>query len=617
MKRRGLTIFSGLLGGIAALSLCWLGGCAHDANSGLDIVPYPNEVRIVWSIRGNQFSSDYWYYTVFNFSKSPSTSAVDRPIDLISNEDRALNWELYVGFHPESGTTELFTKQMPRGPTVIGTDDGPTCTTTFDADGNGFGDIVVTCADGGTTQLIRSIAVQEDNLEPIYFRPIETISNGVRPFRCHDYDLDGDGNQDVVVLDAGDGNNAPFIRVLQGNGNAEFTALADQPLGVDRLIDSIMDEFNNDTVDDLAILTETGGVVQASILLGNTDGTFTAQAPLTVGDSAISLQSGQINQGIDSLVVAEEGTGAFDGVVRVIDVDVDGSLSLRDQLSVPGRCFSAGIGDMFGNINDVVACWQNADGSGSAGTWITDSDGLFAESPVAFSTGNNVPTYCIAHETGNNSNTDIVLVTGDPDTLDQSLFIQEGGRFVPDQTSLESQFAWVNDLITYITGLQPTRIEVGDVDDLGVEELIVPHTSLDEGGSSISIFYGLGKNNYTTAERYWTDTLPEILGSTTQWYVGHQFSNNQFLLTIDPNVFYDQAEQRPEDFVVQFFTCDRGVNLVDNQDQLGIVLDQLNDPIAVPMEVDFFVDEQINPQANTNVYSVPEADIDFYQITVN
>ncbi len=604
------------LGLAAAVALLWLGGCAHDANTGLDIVPYPNEVRIVWSVRGNQFSGDYWYYTVFNFSKSPSTSAVDRPLDVISNELRALNWELYVGFHPASGSTELFTKQIPRGPTVIGTEDGPTCTATFDADGNGFGDIVVTCADGGVTQLIRSIATQVDILEPIYFRPVQTISTGIRPLRCHDYDLDADGNTDVAILDAGNGSTAPFIRVLQGNGNAEFTALADQPLGVDTLIDSIMDEFNNDTVDDIALLSETGGVRQVTILLGNADGTFSAQSPLTVGGTAEALQSGQIIQGTDSLVVAEQGTAAA-GNIRLLDVAVDGSLSLRQELSVPGRCFSAGIGNMFGPNNDVVACWENADGTGSAGTWITDADGVTADNPVSFSTGNNVPTYCIAHETGNNNNTDIVLVTGDPDNLDQSLFIQEGGRFVPDSGGISSQFAWVNDIITYLTGLQPTRIEVGDVDDLGVQEMIVPHTSLEEGGSSISIFYGLGKNNYTTAERYWTDTLPEILGSTTQWLVGQQFTNNAFALSIDPNVFYDLAEQRPEDFTVQFFTCDRGINLLDNVDQLGIVLDQLNDPVAVRMEVDFYTDEQINPQANTNVYSVAEADINDWQIQVN
>src|SRR5690606_25944923 len=126
-----------------------------------------------------------------------------------------------------------------------------------------------------------------------------------------------------------------------------------------------------------------------------------------------------------------------------------------------------------------------------------------------------------------------------------------------------------------LTGLQPTRIEVAPVDNLSRDELIVPHTSLDDGGNSISIFYGLGKSNYTTAERYWTDTLPDILSNTYPWYVASQFTQNAISLTIDPNVFYDLAEQRPENFTVQFFTCDRGINLLDNEDQLGEVRDQL------------------------------------------
>ncbi|MCB1218087.1 hypothetical protein KDL44_11885 [bacterium] len=598
------------------IALC-AGGCAHDANTGLDIVPYPDEVSIIWSVRGNQFSPDYWYYTVFNFSKAPSTNAVDRPLDELNNELRALNWELYVGFHPESGGVQLLTKQMPAGPTVIGTGDGPVCTTTFDADGNNFGDIVVACAEDGVTQIVQSIAVQDNLLEPVYFEPVRDISTGVRPWRCHNYDFDADGNRDVVVLDAGNTATAPFLRVLQGNGNAEFAALTDQPLGIDVLIDSIMDEFNNDAIGDIALIGESGGVRQVTVLLGNADGTFTASAPFTVDDTALSLQAGQLETGVDSLAVAEELLDATTGGVRVLDVATDGSLTERAQLSVPGRCFSADIGNGYLSREAVLACWQNPDGSGAAGAWVTDVDGLLPDSPVAFGTGSNVPTYCISHETGNDNDTDIVLVTGDPDNLDQSLFIQEGGRITPDPDSVVTEFAWVNDTITYLTGLQPTRIEVADVDDLSREELIVPHTSLDDGGSSISIFYGLGKNNYTTAERYWTDTLPDILSQVYPWYVDGRFANNQFQLLIDPNVFYDLAEQRPENFTVQFFTCDRGINLIDNVNQDGEVLDQLLTPIAVELEVDFYTDEQINPQANTNVFSIPEADIDNWQISVS
>ncbi|MCB1220988.1 MAG: hypothetical protein H7A35_08225 [Planctomycetales bacterium] len=616
MPRICLTLTSRSLALAAVLAMLIPGGCAHDANSGLDIVPYPDEVNIIWSVRGNSFSPDYWYYTVFNFSKAPSISAVDRPIDVISNEDRALNWELYIGFHPETGGTQLFTKQIPRGPTVIGTGDGPTCTTTFDADGNGFGDIVVTCAEDGVTQLIESVAVQDNLLEPIYFRPVRDINDGVRPFRCHNYDFDADGNRDVVVLDAGNAGTAPFIRVLQGNGNAEFTALADQPLGIEVLVDSIMQEFNNDTISDIALIGESGGVRSVQVLLGNADGTFTATDSITVADRAISLQHGILEQGTDSLAIAESGTGAADGMVRVLDVADDGTISLRSTLDVPGECFSASIGNGYLSREAVLACWQNADGTGSAGAWLTDSAGTLAATPVAFSTGNNVPTYCLADETGNDNSSDIILVTGDPDNLDQTLYIQRSGRETPEGGG-DSVFTWEGDIITYLTGLQPTRIEVAPVDNLSRDELIVPHSSLEDGGNSISIFYGLGKSNYTTAERYWTDTLPDILSNTYAWYVGSQFTQNAISLTIDPNVFYDLAEQRPEDFTVQFFTCDAGINLLDNEDQLGEVRDQLLNPIAVQMEVDFYTDEQINPQANTDVFSVAEADIDNYQITVN
>ena len=620
MFSRTINLLACTLCSIALLALTSLGGCAHDANSGLNIVPYPNEVRIVWGVRGNQFSSEFWYYTVFNLSRAPSISQLDRPLDVISNEDRAENWELYVGFHPGTGGTEVFTKQIPTGPTVIGTAEGPTCTTTFDADGNAYGDIAVTCAEGGVTQLVRSIVVQENILLPIYFRPLETISTGIRPWRCHNYDYNTDSNRDVVILDAGNAGTAPFIRVMTGDGQAGFTALPDQPLGVDVLIDSVMDEFNNDTIGDLAVLSSNaaGDSWSLTVYLGNADGTFTAGTSIDAGSNARSLQSGFIESGVDSIVVADGGTGSANGGMRVFDVAVDGSMTLRQEIAVAGRVFSAGFGNMFGANQDLVACWQDAAGQGHAGAFISDPDGLISDTPVDLSTGPNIPTYIVATETGNNSNTDAVMVMGDPDNLDQLLFIQEGGRFVPDPLSTETAFAWVNDTITYLTGLQPTRIEIANLDVNGKLDMIVPNSSLDEGGDSISLFYGLGKNNYTTAERYWTDGLPELLGSTTQWLATPvQLSNNQFALTIDPNVFYDQALQRPDNMVVQFFTCDRSISLTDNQDQKGFVLDKLNDPVNIPMEVGFYSDEQINPQARTFQYSTAEADVDDWQIQVN
>jgi hypothetical protein len=615
-----INLLARTLGALILATVLGLGSCAHDANSGLNIVPYPDEVRIAWSVRGNQFSPEYWYYTVFNLSRSPSVSQLDRPLDEISNENRAENWELYVGFHPGSGSTELFTKQIPTGPTVIGTADGPSCTTTFDADGNAYGDIAVTCAEGGVTQLVRAIAVQENLLLPIYFRPVETINTGIRPWRCHNYDYNTDSNRDVVVLDQGNAATPPFIRVLTGDGAAGFTALANQPLGSDVLIDSVMDEFNNDTIGDLAVLSSNaaGTAWSLTVYLGNADGTFTAGAPIDAGSNALSLQSGFITTGIDSIVVADEGTGGSDGAVRVFDVAVDATLTARLEIPIPGRVFSAGFGNMFGSNQDIVACWQDGTtGQGRAGVFITDPDGVTATTPVQFSTLNNIPTYIIATETGNNQNTDVVLVMGDPDNLDQLLYIQEGGRFVPDSGTITSEFAWVNDTISYLSGLQPTRIEVAHVDVNGKLDLVVPNSSTQESGNSISLYYGLGKNNYTTAERYWTDSLPALLGSTTQWYVSAQFTNNQFELIIDPNVFYDQALQRPDNMVVQFFTSDRGINLTDNQDQLGQVLDKLNDPVNIPMEVGFYTDEQINPLARTNQYSDADADVDDWQIQVN
>ncbi len=171
------------------------------------------------------------------------------------------------------------------------------------------------------------------------------------------------------------------------------------------------------------------------------------------------------------------------------------------------------------------------------------------------------------------------------------------------------------ELVTYLTGIRPTRIAVVNLDDDGEEDdLLIPNSFDGEGGNSVNLFYGLGKDNYTNADIYWVDMQPQLL-SPQQWYLRHSVGPNFFQLVIDPALFWPQSQQPPESFIVDFMTGTRSIVYEDDPEWLGEIRDHLNTPVGVPITVDHFDDEQNSPRALEQIANDSE-DIDFWEVEV-
>ena len=112
-------------------------------------------------------------------------------------------------------------------------------------------------------------------------------------------DLTGNGKQDLVVVNDGDGT----VSVLLGNGNGMFQTQQTYAAGSEPSSVAIAD-LNGDGIPDLVVSDEGNDAV--SVLLGNGNGTFQAPITYTFGSEATRVEAGDLNgDGAPDIAVSE------------------------------------------------------------------------------------------------------------------------------------------------------------------------------------------------------------------------------------------------------------------------------------------------------------------------
>jgi len=595
-----------------------LGGCARDVTGSATVEPFPSQLTMAFRVRG-EIDPTVWYYMVFNFTAAPSTEAAVNPMDFISDENRGRNWELYVMLHRnDQGTDELWTFQRPRLPTVLSTALKPTDCAPADFNGDSRTDIAVACSAGNSVQLIRSRQV--DIYDPVFYDNAVEINTGTSPLRIFAGEFTGDANQDLLVIFKGAGAGGGFLRVLTGDGAGNFTAGTDLPLPAVP-VDALVDDFNADSKKDLALLTTGTAAAEKNIVIltGDGAGNFTIGNSYAAGDDPVAIAAGQLDTSNLDLVVADGGVGATGGKARVYLGGGDGTFTVANVLAVSGRCTGVAVGLMYGSLDDIVVCYVDGTGAGQVGVFQNEAASPFQTPDVAVPVS-GTPAYVLEMDTTGNGNGNALVVNGAPGSGGTNLFIRRGLR-LPGAAPLDPKvFGWDPEPITYLTGLEPSRIRVGDLDSDGKQDdLLIPNSANDpDNGNSINLFFGLGRDNFTNADVFWTDDLPEPL-TTKDWYISHTVGPNFFELTIDPGLFYDLAQRPPvvgNGFNVTFMTGTSGIDLVSNLNQQGQIKDVLLRPVNVPMEVGHYDDEQNTPLA-TNPVPIAAEDIDSWRVEVS
>jgi hypothetical protein len=203
------------------------------------------------------------------------------------------------------------------------------------------------------------------------------------------------------------------------------------------------------------------------------------------------------------------------------------------------------------------------------------------------------------------------------DTAGKRVIMMRGEREVDPDNPLAQSFVWSDDPIRYPSGDGPTRLLTASLNADTVLDLVAVNSGDGPDGDSISLYFGLGKYNYSNADLYWTDDPPNEL-IVQPWYIEHFIGPNSFDLVLDPALFFDLARQEPDQFYVQFMTGTTGIDLISNPGpvQVGEIHDILREPVRIPMEVGFTADEQQTPLAGSNSPPVAAEDIVYWDAEV-
>ena len=115
-----------------------------------------------------------------------------------------------------------------------------------------------------------------------------TFTTGVQPYSVTLGDVNGDGKLDIITANNGSAN----ASVLLGNGNGTFGAQANFDTGISPTSVTLGDVNGDGKLD---IITANNGSASASVLLGNGDGAFKTQATFATGTSPKSVTLGDVN----------------------------------------------------------------------------------------------------------------------------------------------------------------------------------------------------------------------------------------------------------------------------------------------------------------------------------
>ncbi|MGD1063623.1 MAG: FG-GAP-like repeat-containing protein [Terracidiphilus sp.] len=291
----------------------------------------------------------------------------------------------------------------------------------------------------------------------------------VRPISIAVGDFNGDGVLDLATAN----NGGSTVTILLGNGNGTFTANGTISLTGTIPYCIAAGDFNGDGKLDLAVADANSNNV--TILLGNGNGTFTAQAasPLT-GTHPFSIVVGDFNgDGIPDLAVANN---ASDNVTILVGKG-DGTFTAQATSPSTGSSPYAIAADDFNGdgIPDLAVANQN---SNNVTILLGNGDGTFTPAPQSLTTGSFPSSIAVGDFNGDGK---LDLAVGNVNSNNLTILLGNGdGTFTTEATSPS-------------TGGSPYFIAVGDFNGDGIPDLAVSNYT----SNNLTILLGKGDGTFT------------------------------------------------------------------------------------------------------------------------
>lgn len=292
-------------------------------------------------------------------------------------------------------------------------------------------------------------------------------------------DFNNDGRLDYVVASL---NGSGTATVMMGNGDGTFTAQATTYSVGANPEGAVAADFNGDGNLDIAFANS--GSNGVTILLGNGDGTFTIPATLPAAAYAASIAVGDFNgDGVPDLAISNNASGY---VVTILLGNGDGTFAVGSSATVPAWSV---------NPEGMVAMDFNGDGKLDLAVTSSNTNSP-ANYVVTILLGNGDGTFAVgnSYPTGNN---DIAIAAGDfngdgvPDLAianhyDDTVTILLGNGDGTFTAATGSPVA---------TGSGPFAIVAGDFNNDGNLDLATADYSVD----TVTVFLGNGNGTFTAA----------------------------------------------------------------------------------------------------------------------
>ncbi len=391
-----------------------------------------------------------------SFSAPVALSSGSQPLDVQSADlDNDGNLDLVVvNFNLTRMAVMLGngdgTFQAPVGYT---SDFGPNKITLEDFDGDGFIDVAIS-TNANTVNVFLN-----DNGSPGTFLAFTsfTMNGGSNPSGIYSADLDNDGNIDIVTANSGTGN----ASVLIGDGTGSFSAPTDYLTGVG-CSSVVLGDMNNDT--NLDIITSNEDVDEISILLNDGTGAFLPTTNYATGSGPIALMVDDFDNNLNLDVVT---VNTQDNTLSILTGNGDGTVQPQNivgAINSPRNLITGDFNnDTFSDI--IISCLIGQ----VMPVYLGDGTASFNSGGNSFGVG-NAPVALYSADFNTDGFIDFVAVN----SIDNNATVHNGDGSGTSFT-LNS---------TLITGTDPSSVIGADLDNNGFEDLIVANYA----DNNVSVF---------------------------------------------------------------------------------------------------------------------------------
>jgi len=581
------------------MALAVLTTCARDKTPpGEPTELQPAEIEISFTTEAD-FTSDYYYFFVFNFTNSPNTDEEYRPEHLVSGPDRGARWERYIMFNGETRTAayvKTLTKTDEAAFTSVGT--GPVALVSGDVNGDELPDIVTANSIANTVSVLLLGATGR-------FAGHVDYEVGDGPVALALFEFTGDEQPDIIVSNNADSAEGNSLSILRNDGAGDFSLLTTveltaQPHGL------AVGEFTGDEADDLAVALFTDSEEGNRIAVFPMEETGFGEPVYTdVGVNPTAIEVTDLNgDTLADLAVLNSFNGEGGNSMMLLQAAGDGSFTIEHTFETDPEPTGLAVARLNADEFDDYALTSayNDELGNTLAVILSDGEGGF-HVPDLQAVG-HAPTDVLAGDLNEDGLTDLVVVESADDT--------EGNRI---RRLLQNEFGGFGSAQVFSVGKVPYAGVLVDLDSDTHLDCIVVNSADDPLGNSIALLKGNGEGDLQGVIAYWTDEEPEDITNQV-WYLSVSILRNRFTILLDPVMFRDLNGEVPDNFIVDFMIFDTGIDMYSNPNDYGLEWDWLHIPLIVDAEVGFEAyeeqDELENPYEDVTNPPPPANIVDWY-----